>query len=205
MCNEHINEELLELYSMGRLGEPKLGEVEEHLLLCDQCQDRLEEVDGFVKVFRQASRQASETRADYGRRQREEPGRVWQWVRPVWAAAAASAAVLLVTFVLPPRSVDEPSQTVDLRAFRGESASGSVTAEAGRRLDLRMDAAGIDGPSTYRLEIVNGAGGTLWTGRPDRHNDILVVSAPAVRRGQYWVRLLNPKGETVREFGLRVR
>ena len=43
--SEHISDEQLAQYSEGRLVEPQLGEVEEHLLICEQCCARLTEFD----------------------------------------------------------------------------------------------------------------------------------------------------------------
>jgi predicted anti-sigma-YlaC factor YlaD len=40
MC---INGERLELYCLGRLTEPEATALEEHLLLCESCQDRFDE------------------------------------------------------------------------------------------------------------------------------------------------------------------
>jgi anti-sigma factor RsiW len=51
---DHIPEDLLELYSLGRLDESQLAPVEEHLLICHDCQDRLEGIDEFVAALRSA-------------------------------------------------------------------------------------------------------------------------------------------------------
>jgi len=45
MISEHIPDELLAAYSRGSLEGPKLEELEEHLLVCEQCRDRLTEFD----------------------------------------------------------------------------------------------------------------------------------------------------------------
>jgi anti-sigma factor ChrR (cupin superfamily) len=45
MIFEHISDERLARYSEGRLEEPDLGQVEEHLLICEQCCARLTEFD----------------------------------------------------------------------------------------------------------------------------------------------------------------
>lgn len=43
--NEHVPEEWLDLYSKGTLDEPRLVQVEEHLLICAQCRGRLTKLD----------------------------------------------------------------------------------------------------------------------------------------------------------------
>lgn len=52
----HPEEEKLELYALGRLDEPELGEVEEHILICAPCQERLDEATAYVAVMREATR-----------------------------------------------------------------------------------------------------------------------------------------------------
>ena len=50
----HIQEELLERYSLGKLAEDESASLEEHLLICHSCQDRLAETDEFVRTIRAA-------------------------------------------------------------------------------------------------------------------------------------------------------
>jgi len=50
----HVADDLLELYSLDRLSADELVAVEEHLLVCRACQDRLKETDDFVRVMRAA-------------------------------------------------------------------------------------------------------------------------------------------------------
>jgi hypothetical protein len=45
MISEHIPDDLLDQYSRGSLEGPKLDELEEHLLMCELCRDRLTEFD----------------------------------------------------------------------------------------------------------------------------------------------------------------
>jgi hypothetical protein len=50
MQNEHITGDHLELYALGRMPEGDLYDrIEEHLLVCKACQDRLIMHDDFVK------------------------------------------------------------------------------------------------------------------------------------------------------------
>jgi anti-sigma factor RsiW len=42
---EHVPDIWLAEYSKGVLEEPRLGEVEEHLLTCERCRTRLTEFD----------------------------------------------------------------------------------------------------------------------------------------------------------------
>src|SRR5665213_551621 len=49
----HATEELLEEYTFGRIREPQLGWLEEHLLICPQCQSELDDIEEY-KVFMKA-------------------------------------------------------------------------------------------------------------------------------------------------------
>ena len=53
----HISEDELELYAVSRgLPEGQLAVIEEHLLICEVCQDRLQELDEYVAAMREALR-----------------------------------------------------------------------------------------------------------------------------------------------------
>jgi predicted anti-sigma-YlaC factor YlaD len=45
MANDHVPTEWLAEYSKGILQEPRLGQVEEHLLVCQSCRDQLNQFD----------------------------------------------------------------------------------------------------------------------------------------------------------------
>ncbi|MGA2120054.1 MAG: hypothetical protein ABSH56_35625 [Bryobacteraceae bacterium] len=51
---KHIPGDTLERLVMNRLSESELEPVEEHLLVCRSCQDRLEAKDEFVKAMKAA-------------------------------------------------------------------------------------------------------------------------------------------------------
>jgi len=51
---EHADEESLERYSMGTLAERESAPLEEHLLICQTCRDRLEFLDTYQRSMRAA-------------------------------------------------------------------------------------------------------------------------------------------------------
>jgi anti-sigma factor RsiW len=55
---QHIPDDSLELYALGRLSERELAEVEEHLLRCPECVERLDHIEGFTKAMRDALRES---------------------------------------------------------------------------------------------------------------------------------------------------
>ncbi|MGD1097102.1 MAG: zf-HC2 domain-containing protein [Bryobacteraceae bacterium] len=48
----HISDDQLELYLMGRLNEQELAPLEEHLLICEECRDRLEKTEAYIAAMR---------------------------------------------------------------------------------------------------------------------------------------------------------
>lgn len=50
----HFPDHLLENYAMGKLSDHESEPVEEHLLLCSLCQERLDELDDFVQAIKTA-------------------------------------------------------------------------------------------------------------------------------------------------------
>lgn len=53
MNTEHISDDDLERYYLGMITEEELAPIEEHLLWCHSCQDRLEETQDYVDLIRQ--------------------------------------------------------------------------------------------------------------------------------------------------------
>lgn len=62
----HIPEDLLERYAMGMLSDSETGPLEEHLLVCHECQDRLRAVDEYVAAIRAAAEFEREDNSDLG-------------------------------------------------------------------------------------------------------------------------------------------
>jgi predicted anti-sigma-YlaC factor YlaD len=51
----HIDEDVLECYALGRIqDEERLAPIEEHLLVCESCRDRLGEMDQYLAVMKSA-------------------------------------------------------------------------------------------------------------------------------------------------------
>jgi anti-sigma factor RsiW len=50
----HVDEELLERYSLGRIEGDEAAPLEEHLLVCQECRDRLEGLNVYHRAMRSA-------------------------------------------------------------------------------------------------------------------------------------------------------
>jgi len=55
MPEVHSHEEALEQYAMGKLSEADAEPLEEHLLFCQRCCERVAFLDNFVKSMRSAA------------------------------------------------------------------------------------------------------------------------------------------------------
>ena len=53
--SDHIDEETLECYALGRLNEEEAAPVEEHVLVCHICQDELAAADEYIRAVRAAA------------------------------------------------------------------------------------------------------------------------------------------------------
>ena len=62
----HVSPEQLELYSMGRLEAAQAAALEEHLLVCEECCERLAQTEDFIAILRAALRRLAETRSQNG-------------------------------------------------------------------------------------------------------------------------------------------
>ena len=85
--NPHIGAEELEDYAMDRIPEEQAGRLEEHLLICDPCRQRLGEHDSYTSAVRQAAAQLLDAPAQLDRRP-------WSFPRLLPTAVALACIVL---------------------------------------------------------------------------------------------------------------
>ena len=199
----HPTEDLLEEYSFGRIREPELTALEEHLLICTQCQTQLLAIDEYRSVLKSGiaafERDRQSALAPSPRAFPKLTGRM----------LLAAAALLTFSGAIawrrygPARDVSEP-MTVRLIALRGSGGDGSAHARAGRRLELVIDRMDLPPSLSYRLEIVGSSGRQVWSGITRvAGQDISADVNDHFHLGVYWVRLYS--GEQVRrEFALHI-
>jgi hypothetical protein len=196
----HPAEDALELYCLGRLEEDAAAGVEEHLLICEACQARALELDSFLRAARSAT---AELRQEA--RYREQPSRGWMaWLgRPMWAAAAMAAVVIVVGLPTLRRATDPVA--VELSAFRGGAdPTGSGVAPAGRPLTLSLDLTGLDSSECRTIVVVDAEGAKVSEGAAEIVDDKAILRTKrGFSGGQYWVRIFDANGNLLRETGLR--
>jgi hypothetical protein len=192
--DRHLDADELERCAMGTSALEDAALLEEHLLTCEGCQERLRETDEYVLAMRAASQQ---------RRRDETAAEERQWRFPAWFPALAIAACCLLLVVVTLRLLPStgPVVAVSLSALRNNGAGNN--APAGRELMLRPDLTGLAENSPYRLEIVDQTGrrvrqGTLAPGQNG-------IKVPGLGAGLYFVRIFRPAEDLLREYGLEIR
>ncbi len=200
----HLLEPELEAYSMGTLSEDRMDEFEEHLLVCDGCQDRLLEMDSFVNSMRSVSPKVRAAK------------------RPFWAVAAdlfkwpraavfvPVAATVMVHVLLLPRVAAPPERAqmaaLTLHASRGMQGPAAAQAPAGKPLSLTVELTELAAFPSYRLAIVGSMGAPVWESEAfPESRKLTVAMTNGLPAGQYYVRLSAPSGELLREFSLAVK
>lgn len=209
----HLTEDAIEQYSMAKLEGAELEEVEEHLLLCAECQDRVAEADQFIHAFRAASARMAEERAQEAKvvtPAKDRWGRLraaFSGWRPAYAMGGALAAALLVVWFAPRGvQVPAPESAIELQAIRG-SGTAVMTAPADSRLNLTLDLMGLPEGDPLRVAIAEEAGADQWTAtlkRPEGEK-LNVRTEKPFEPGLYWVRIYAPDNTLLREYGLELK
>jgi hypothetical protein len=202
--HSHPTEEMLEEYAFERLPETETAVLEEHILLCEACQNELAGVDEFILRMKEATaafRPQPRFRVAWARL--EQP-----WVRAA-VVMAAFALILLVFAGLTKGRWAAPAPepvTVALAAFRGGEQGAFSEGPARRRLALSIDAADLPAAESYRAEVVNASGRPAWSGPATLSGASLSFAiGRGFEPGVYWVRLYTAQGRLLREFGLRLQ
>jgi len=187
----HWDEARLEAYSMGRLPEEEIAPLEEHLLLCDTCRQRLQESEKAIRLIRYA--------AERSRMEPEpEPRRgMFPWLIP---ALAAAVVVLVVGLTLRPTRQGAPvPAAINLEATRGGGLVAQIP--AGKPLLLKPNLDGLPGSPEYHLQIRDRTGKRVWQGnfKPP------TVAAAGQPPGIYFVELYSLPGTLLREYAMEAK
>lgn len=181
----HPDDTRLEMYSMGKLGSDEAAAVEEHLLLCADCQVRLEEAETFIRTFRRVAPALETPRP-------RSAG---------WRLGAIAAALVLASGLAwwgAQRGPEPAPVAVTLTALRGDPAGVA----AGRHLRLVLDLTGLPAEHAYAVEIVSREGRAIWSGTLAAGRTEIETGKP-LAAGRYFVRVASPRGDPLREFALR--
>jgi hypothetical protein len=205
-ANFHESDERLELYALDRLSGSDITQIEEHLMICDLCRDKLEEAATFAicareELMKGPARTGLSLSGWSGRLKGE-----WLsggWIKPGMALGGALAAAFTVVVALHegrPRLA--PVAALELTAMRGDDVKSVA---AGEELDLTFDDA-PSGNGTLKVELVDRTGTSVWRGEPRAQGT--AVSAriqKALPSGEYFARLYESPGHLVHEYAFRIR
>ena len=200
----HRSDEQLELYALGRLSEPSVAEVEEHLLVCAACQERVDDLQAYALAMRQAiSREPARAERRLSWFQHSWFQHSWfqhSWLKVPVLAWAGGFAVIVLSASLYLQFIPRlsPLASLQLTAMRGSIPSTGLS----RETDITL----TDAPAspTLHAEVVDATGSTIWSGalEPNTHKIALVRQlAP----GNYFVRLFDDGGKLLHEYGFQVR
>jgi hypothetical protein len=196
--NRHATDDALERYSMGRLAGQELAGFEEHLLVCDSCQDRLAREDSVRQLVRDGAELLP----------RPRPTMQWGFPKLAWGLGLAAVGLLLFAGSQWPsfrRSTVQPA-VILLQTTRGTENAALAAAPAGRPISLVLDLTDLPQFSAYTVEIVDNVGHPAFqsSGSP-LNNKLQTTVARGLAAGAYFVRLYAPARELLREYALIVR
>ena len=198
----HASDDQLELYSLDRLSDTDLIQVEEHLMVCSGCRDRLEDASAFALAMRKVLKEhpvAFEKPDEENWFSRLLSG----WKTPSLAFAGAMAAVVLSVGLYTYTQghsgagmTTAPVAYLQLTAMRGELPS----VHGAKAVQLRFSEA-VESGGPYKVSLVADDGSAVWNGVTQGPNVRLDRSLP---KGTYFARLFGPSGQLLHEYGFRV-
>ncbi len=208
--SEHALEEDLERYSMATLPEAEAAILEEHLLICPLCQERLTESDAYVRAMRSAASKLRTGDASSWRSRLELVRTALATSKLAWSGAAAICLILLSlvsVYWRSPRTGNSPPVAVILQTVRGADRLAGANAPMNSPLALEADLSGLPIVTALRLEVVDAKGVLVQRVDLKPEGGRLLAKVPGgLPRGRYWVRLhaSEPEHELLREYALQV-
>jgi 16S rRNA A1518/A1519 N6-dimethyltransferase RsmA/KsgA/DIM1 with predicted DNA glycosylase/AP lyase activity len=191
----HIEDTLLEQYAMSVLPEQLTAEVEEHLLTCLFCQNRLVATDRFLAVFREAARRLDAEPISRGKR--------LQTVRIGWWGAGIAAIFVFLVLMIPRHHTQPAPAILLMQSLRGPESGAHMSAGESRLLVFDIALPSTD--EEYNIELVDAVGNRLLEKTSTVKDGRLSVVVQKMGRGSYWVRIYRKaQNDLLAEYGLGV-
>jgi hypothetical protein len=206
----HPTEDALERFVMRKSADLELEVVESHVIGCQDCLDRVSELEIFVQACRDALPVFRQEHA-----LKPAKASAAKWFRelipqlPKWSWAPALAVVALLGVILP--NLHQPTGSrfdAILRASRGIETSPVLP----RRTVIRLHLDAIDLPAgLVDVEVVDAEGLLVWSGSSAAQADQVTAETPRLESGTYFARLYPmPDGHVdrtrlLREFAFQVK
>jgi anti-sigma factor RsiW len=205
--NFHPTEDELELFVLGRSPDQELETLETHILACNSCVTRLEELELEINATKLALRDMQREQLN---KASSRQGSGWSLHFPVPKFSLVGAVVMVALGIIVAPAVRQhhtPVAEVSLSTYRG--AEGPSTVPEGRRLQVHLNASDLAEASVI-VEVVDAHGITVWKGRATiQHEQVDVMAPPITERGTHFLRVYapeQPNGEDrlLREFAFKV-
>lgn len=194
--DRHMDGDEVERYSTGTICEAESTRIEEHLLVCEVCRNRVTESDEQLAALRRAA-------MDWRRQPRRETLRIWfPRLIPALSAVCLAGLLALVGLWLGSRTTATQAYAVNLISTRGSGIGEK--APQNRPLNLSLELSGIAVHPSFRVEIVNRQGTVLWEGTAQPRHSKAAITVPGMHAGLYFVRVYSPSGDLLREYGIDV-
>ena len=202
---EHPTEETLERFLLHQMQEEELENMETHILACDSCVARLEELEIQIAATKIALAELhNQTVAENYAKQSSSR---WNWFRSHgWSLAGATAALALAITITPRFANVAPFET-EVSAYRG---SETIAIPAGRPLLLHLNAKDLPA-EPVSVEVVNAEGNQVWKGSNAINHEKVDAKLPELKdKGNYLLRLYasgkdGAPGDLLREFSFDVK
>ena len=191
--------------------------IEEHLLVCAQCQDRVEAEADYRQTFKDAARrieaedfekamrgEAAEPRSGW----RESFVAGWSGMFRSRAVLALAGAAVVAVGLFYGSAMRHPSAETEVALSLARGAGDVVaSAPAGGALKLSANVSELPPMPIWRVDVVNATGALEQTSEIAAAGHQLSMQLKSgLPAGRHWVRLRNASnGSLVREFGLMVR
>ena len=199
---EHPSEELLERFLLHQMQEEELESIETHVLACESCVARLEDLEIQIAATKIAlnelhNQKVAETYA-------KEKSPRWAWLKVPGLSLAGAAGVLALALAIIPK-MGTPVER-DLSAFRG---SETTSMPANRPLLLHLNAKNLP-PEAVAVQVLNSDGQEVWKGKSTIEHETVEARLPRLStKGNYLLRLYaSPNGNVndnlLREFSFEV-
>ncbi len=198
----HPDEEAVEMYVMGKLDAHAIDQFEDHVLLCEACQHRVQVSETYFLSMRSAMAKAPAPEPEHSTIRRLKD--FFQMPTPVWAGAAAVIAIALAGVVGTRFFTRSPVPVaVALTATRGETASIAAHGP----LDLNLDTRDLPSAESYRVQMVNADGKSVWEQNQvsSAAGHLSIHVAKHLASGQYFVRIYGSNAGTPREYAIQIR
>jgi hypothetical protein len=203
---DHPTEDELERFILNRSRAEELEGLETHILACESCVTRLEDLEFQISVTKLALQEMQSEELAKARLAQKSSRKPWFAVPKLsltGAVATIAVALIVVPAFLPKHA---PTTQVSLSANRGEESS---VVPAGHRLNMHLSTGDLAAGSVL-VSIVDIRGTEVWRGRATiQHEQVEVVVPPIKDRGAHFLLLYAPTHATpdsnlLREFAFQI-